>query len=52
MIPNPWYVVLFSNPIKTRPVGVKRMGENLVRGNTLILEYRKRRQARIEQASK
>ena len=30
MIPNQWYVVLSSNQVKTRPVGVTRMGEKLV----------------------
>lgn len=30
MIPNQWYVVLESKQVKNRPVGVTRMGENLV----------------------
>jgi phenylpropionate dioxygenase-like ring-hydroxylating dioxygenase large terminal subunit len=30
MIPNQWYVVLDSVQVKARPVGVTRMGENLV----------------------
>ena len=50
MIPNQWYVVLFPNPIKTRPVGVTRMSDKLVQGDMPIVEYRKRRHALIEQA--
>jgi phenylpropionate dioxygenase-like ring-hydroxylating dioxygenase large terminal subunit len=30
MIPNQWYVVMDSNQVKARPVGVTRMGEKLV----------------------
>ena len=30
MIPNQWYVVLGSNQVKGKPVGVTRMGEKLV----------------------
>jgi phenylpropionate dioxygenase-like ring-hydroxylating dioxygenase large terminal subunit len=30
MIPNQWYVVMDSSQVKTRPVGVTRMGEKLV----------------------
>ncbi len=30
MIKNQWYVVLSSRQVKDKPVGVKRMGENLV----------------------
>lgn len=30
MIPNQWYVVLSSDQVKDRPVGVTRMGEKLV----------------------
>jgi phenylpropionate dioxygenase-like ring-hydroxylating dioxygenase large terminal subunit len=30
MIPNQWYVVLDSNQVKKKPVGVTRMGEKLV----------------------
>jgi len=30
MIPNQWYVVLSSRQVRTRPVGVTRMGEKLV----------------------
>ena len=30
MIPDQWYVVMDSSQVKTKPVGVKRMGENLV----------------------
>jgi phenylpropionate dioxygenase-like ring-hydroxylating dioxygenase large terminal subunit len=30
MIPNQWYVVLDSNQVKGKPVGVTRMGEKLV----------------------
>ncbi|MBN1580602.1 MAG: aromatic ring-hydroxylating dioxygenase subunit alpha [Anaerolineae bacterium] len=30
MIPNQWYVVLDSNQVKQKPVGVTRMGEKLV----------------------
>lgn len=29
MIPNQWYVVLDSTQVKTKPVGVTRMGEKL-----------------------
>jgi len=51
MIPNQRYVLLFSNPIRTRPVGVTRMGDKPVQGDMPIVEYRKRRHALIEQAS-
>lgn len=30
MIPNQWYVVLDSDQVKTRPIGVTRLGEKLV----------------------
>ncbi len=30
MIPNQWYVVLESNEVKSKPVGVTRLGEKLV----------------------
>ncbi|MGQ9517957.1 MAG: Rieske 2Fe-2S domain-containing protein [Anaerolineae bacterium] len=30
MIPNQWYVVLFSNQVGNKPIGVTRMGEKLV----------------------
>ncbi len=30
MIPNQWYVVLSSDQVKDKPVGVIRMGEKLV----------------------
>ena len=30
MIPNQWYIVMDSNQVKRKPIGVTRMGEKLV----------------------
>jgi phenylpropionate dioxygenase-like ring-hydroxylating dioxygenase large terminal subunit len=51
MIPNQWYVVMDSDQVKDRPVGVTRMGEKLIQGDRPIVEYRRRRQELIEEAT-
>jgi hypothetical protein len=51
MIPDQWFVVLESGEVRAgRLLAVKRMGENLVQGDSPIASYRMRRDQLIREA--